>query len=307
MVITFDIAFVEYEKYLKLRLKPQSFNRSISKFKLYVLTYFKDKNIYDLNANDIMIFQNYLINLKYSYRYKKAIHYTLVNFLNFCSIYYDLNKNVASMVGMFKNFEVEKELNVWNYEEFNKFINVIDDIVYKSLFKFLYLTGARLGEVLALSFNDVIGNVLTINKTITKEYVNGKRIITPPKTKKSNRKILLDSALVNDLKILQEYYNTKYGHCNSNFYIFGGINPLAPTTIERWKNKYCKIAGVKQIRIHDFRHSHATLLVDHNIPINIVADRLGHSDINLTYNVYVHKNLENEKRVIKTLNQLCNI
>ncbi len=308
MNITFERAFDEYSDFLYARLKPQAWRTSISKFRLYVLPYFKKYNIFKLNTKDIIKYQTYLMNLNYSYKYEKGIFYTLVSFLNFCRIYYDLESNVASKVGMWKNkYELEKELNIWNYTEFKQFISCVDDLIYQSLFEFLFYTGCRLGESLALSFNDISDNVLTINKTITKEFVNGKRIITPPKTKKSNRKILLDPHLIAKINDLYYYYKKKYKDCSKEFYIFGGPNPMSPTTIERRKNNYCKIAGVKQIRIHDFRHSHATLLVNNNIPINIVADRLGHSDINLTYNIYVHRNLENEKRVIETLNSLQNI
>ncbi len=306
MCITFEESFEDYSNYLKIRLKPQAYRTGISRYRLYVLSYFKDYNIYDLNTRDILKYQSYLMNLPFTYKYKKGVYYALISFLNFCKIYYDLEKNVASIVGMFKNkYEVEKELNIWTYDEFKRFIDVVDDQIYYTLFKFLFYTGCRLGEALALSFNDIEDNVLTINKTITKEFVNGKRIITPPKTKKSNRKILLDPGLLSDIKQLREYYIKNFKDFNNKFFIFGGINPLAPTTIERKKNHYCVIADVKQIRLHDFRHSHATLLVNNNIPINVVADRLGHADINMTYSVYVHKNLENEKRVIETLNSLA--
>ena len=88
---------------------------------------------------------------------------------------------------------------------------------------------------------------------------------------------------------------------NDNFYIFGGTNPLAPTTIERKKNKYCKIAGVKQIRIHDFRHSHASMLYSGNVNIKYIQERLGHADISTTLNTYVHLNKEYEKKVIRAL------
>lgn len=305
---TFEESFDEYSNYLKIRLKPQAYRTGLSRFRLYVLSYFKKYNIYDLNTRDILKYQSYLISLPFTYKYKKGVYYALISFLNFCRIYYDLEKNVASMVGMFRNkYDIEKELNIWTYDEFNKFIKVVDDQLYEVLFRFLFYTGCRLGEALALSFNDIEDNVLTINKTITKENVNGKRIITPPKTKKSNRKILLDPYLLSDIKQLREHYIKKYKNFNNKFFIFGGINSLSPSTIERKKNHYCVLANVKQIRLHDFRHSHATLLVNNNIPINIVADRLGHADINMTYSVYVHKNLENEKRVIETLNSLQSI
>ena len=63
-------------------------------------------------------------------------------------------------------------------------------------------------------------------------------------------------------------------------------------------------ADIKQIKLHEFRHSHATLLVQNNIPIKDVAERLGHSDITLTLNIYTHVSKDKEKRTINVLNSI---
>ena len=86
--------------------------------------------------------------------------------------------------------------------------------------------------------------------------------------------------------------------------MFGDTKPLSPSTIERYKNKYCKIANVKQIRIHDFRHSHATLLIYNNVPIQDISKRLGHANVSTTLDVYTHVIEDKEKRVINTLNKI---
>lgn len=68
--------------------------------------------------------------------------------------------------------------------------------------------------------------------------------------------------------------------------------------------KACSKANIRTITLHQFRHSHATLLVNEGIPINDVSKRLGHSKISTTLDIYVHCNLEQEKRVLSTLNSL---
>lgn len=70
------------------------------------------------------------------------------------------------------------------------------------------------------------------------------------------------------------------------------------------KNYYCKKANVKQITIHEFRHSHACLLFKNNVPIEDVSHRLGHSTISMTMDVYLKYLPHNEKRVISTLNSI---
>lgn len=82
----------------------------------------------------------------------------------------------------------------------------------------------------------------------------------------------------------------------------GGIKPLSPTTINRYKIKACQKANIKPIKLHEFRHSHATMLVEKKLMIKEVSRRLGHSDSNITLNVYTHATKVHEKKVIKTLN-----
>ena len=305
MNITFDEAINSYLKFVKLKNKPQSYRSIKSRLINYILPYFKENYVSNLTALQYLEWQKQIEDKQFKYRYKKSLHYCMVTFLNFCITFYDLEKNVASKVGNFKNnYELEDNVNFWTIQEYKKFISVVDDQIYKVLFDLLYFTGCRQGEALALTFNDLTDDVLYINKTISKEYYNGRRAITTPKTKKSIRKIHIDSELKVEIKQLSEYYNTKFNDFNNNFYIFGGVKPLSPTTIDRRKNKYCDIANVKHIRIHDFRHSHASLLLSNNIPITAISNRLGHSDISMTLNIYLHLISEDEKRVLTTLNSL---
>ena len=87
-------------------------------------------------------------------------------------------------------------------------------------------------------------------------------------------------------------------------FIFGGNDSISFTTLERKKNYYCKLAKVKQIKIHEFRHSHACLLFKNKIEIEDISYRLGHSSISMTMDTYLKYLPKNEKRVISTLNQL---
>lgn len=71
------------------------------------------------------------------------------------------------------------------------------------------------------------------------------------------------------------------------------------------KNReYAKLAGVKRIRIHDFRHSHASLLANEGINIQEIARRLGHSKVEITWNIYSHLYPHEEERAVKILNKI---
>ena len=168
----------------------------------------------------------------------------------------------------------------------------------------MFFTGIRKGEALALKISDFDGKYIFINHTITKNRFNGKRLLLKPKSKKSIRKIKLDLFSQIELKQLIKYYSKNFDNFNDNFFLFGGNKPIATTTLDRKKNRYCKLAKVKQIRIHDFRHSHATILYKKNIDIKTIKERLGHADISTTLDTYVHINEEEEKRLIKMINLL---
>lgn len=91
---------------------------------------------------------------------------------------------------------------------------------------------------------------------------------------------------------------------DDDWFVFGGIKPLSPTTIARKKDNYCKEAGVKKIRIHDFRHSHVSLLISKGVPITAISKRLGHSNIEMTFNTYAHLIPEDEIKTINVLDDL---
>jgi len=302
--MNFKNCYFSFLDYIKLKQKIQSYNSLVYKFNLHILPYFKNCNIEDITFNDYLNWQKIIDEKNFSYNYKKNLHIVFSSFLDFCVKCYDLKFNVAKQVGQFSKKNCFKnEPSIYTYNEFNIFINCFDNIIYKTFFEFLFFTGCRPGEAMALKFSDLKGNYISINKTMNE---HGKREITTPKTFSSYRKILITDDLLFNLKKLKKLYSIKYSlnYSNYDYYIFGGIKPLAPTTINNHKIKACKRANIEPIKLHEFRHSHATLLLDNNVPITTISKRLGHHDVSTTLNIYVHDNLENEKRVLSTLDSL---
>lgn len=301
--MNFYVCYLSYLDYVKLKQKIQSYNSIVGKFQRNILPYFKDFKINDIQFIDYLNWQKLIEEKNFSYNYKKNLHLIFSAFLDFCINCYGLKINVAKQVGNFSKKNIlKKEISFYTYEEFKKFSDAFDNLIYKYFFEFMFFTGARPGEAMALKFSDLKSNYITINKTIDE---HGKREFSTPKTISSYRTICIDNDLLLKLKKLKKLYCNIY-NSEIDFYIFGGIKPLAPTTINRYKINACKKAKLKPIRLHDFRHSHATLLIDNGIPINEVSRRLGHSSIVTTLNVYVHNNLDNEKRVLSTLNSIKN-
>ena len=97
-------------------------------------------------------------------------------------------------------------------------------------------------------------------------------------------------ALYEDLK---KYYDevSKFKNFNKKFYVFGndfGIRPLVYAQAQRRKGEIANKAGVKEIRLHDFRHSYESLLVNNKDPITVVSSFLGHSNTTETLKTYSH-------------------
>ena len=299
MKLLFSEAYDQYLIYIENRLKIQSKESIRYKFKDIILPYFKDYNIYEIKEIDYIKFQNYINNKNYSYNYKKNIHFVISGFLNYCIKFLGLKENIAKKVGCFKKLnERRKEQDFYTFKEFKHFIKYFDNEIYKQFFILMFFTGTRPGEAMALKFSDLYKYYIDINKTIDE---HGTREIGTPKSINSYRQIKIDKKLYKDLIKLKKYYMQKYNMENYDYFLFGGLKPLAPTTINRYKEKACKKANLRKIKLHEFRHSHATLLLNKKIIINEISKRLGHSDVSITLNTYTHTSEEQEKRVIKTL------
>lgn len=306
MNITFEQAIEEYLKFVKLKRKRSSYRSIANRINTHILPYVKGKRINRFNTFDYLEWQTYIDNKNLSLSYKKTLHTCFVTFLNYCINFYNLKENVASKCGNFKIEELEEDIGqIWSLNEFNQFIQVVDNKIYKVLFDFLFFTGCRLGETLGITFENICENQIKIKNNATRFFdENGKRIITTTKTKKSTRIISVDNVLKKEILDLRKYYSTNYKEFNDKFFIFGGLQPIAPTTLTRKKDKWCELANVKRIKIHEFRHSHACLLFQNNVPIDEISSRLGHSKISMTTDIYLRFMPKNEKRVINTLNSL---
>lgn len=107
---------------------------------------------------------------------------------------------------------------------------------------------------------------------------------TLPKNATSVREISLDKSLIGLLKNKHKMI----GGYSENFIVFGATKYLADETVRRHQRKYTQLANVKNIRLHDFRHSHASWLINNGANIVLVAKRLGHKDTQMTLNTYTH-------------------
>ncbi len=299
--MSFEETYKNYLTYVSKRHKKQGLVALTSNFNSRILPYFSSKNIYELSKSDILGWQNYIydFNFKNSYNDKLLIEFR--KFLKFCNKYYDLSDSVCNSLEPFIKKCEPNNKDFYTLQEFNKFIKCVDNEIYKQFFTFMFFTGTRPGETFALRFCDLEDNIIHIRHNLT---TKGGRTLDTPKNYSSIRDIKIDNILKKDLLKLKKYYYGKYKVSDGDLFIFGGLKPLSPSSCNRYKKKACQTANLRPITLHQFRHSHATLLLSNGIMLNEVARRLGHSKTSTTLDIYCHTSSEQEKKSLQTLNFL---
>lgn len=268
----------------------------------HLMPYFKKESLQNLNHNKIIKFRNHLLKNDLSNLRINMIIKMLKEIINYANNVYDLNISVFNQIKPLETNK-KKSIDYYTLDEYKALESVIiDDIVYLAFFRLLYYSGLRKGEALALNWNDINfdENMLNVDKSINQKLKDYDYLITEPKNKSSIRNIKLDKKTIEILKELKNHYKG-FKSFNNNFFIFGGVKPLPETTIQQKYNKYIKLANLKKIRIHDFRHSHASLLINSGATVLLVSKRLGHSKVDMTLNTYSHFFENKEQELIEIL------
>ena len=280
----FDMKFEDFWKIycadMETRLREHTMRTKKYIVELKILPYFGNKRVNDITAADIRQWQNELIKMGYSPTYLKTINNQLSAIFNYAVRYYDLKSNPCAKAGSMGKSKAE-EMDFWIGEEFRKFI---DSVMNKRLsymaFMTLYWTGMRLGELLALNPKDVDLEKRTISITKSYQRLGKKDVITPPKTPKSKRVITIPEFLAADIK---DYMDSLYD-LQENDRLF----PITKYYLEHEMQRGIKESGVKRIRVHDLRHSHASMLIELGFSPLEIANRLGHEKVETTLNTYAH-------------------
>ena len=265
----------------------------------------------DFNINHYEMWKKNINSKNLATSTKNDILKFLKAILNYGSKYY--NFNFSSVYNKMTNFtnpnEMPKEMEFYTYDEFKQFIKCENDLKYKCLFETLYYCGLRNGEMRGITWDDIDFNKQTIrvNKQIPTRYTSKSWKFTSPKTKSSIRTLPLAETLFNDLK---ELYNNVSQNSNfkSTWFVFGEADiPIVADNPNDRQKIICKKAKVKKIRIHDFRHSCASLLINNGANVAMVAKYLGHTKVEETLNTYTHLFDSELNSIINIINKLDKI
>lgn len=195
-----------------------------------------------------------------------------------------ISTNPVDSVTTLVRKQVDTDSDFYDKEELKSFLELVDqadELRKKVLFRLLAFTGARKGEVLALKWEDWTNNTLNINKAITRGFEG--ESVGATKNKSSVRLISLDQRTID---LLSEYREMN----PTTTFIFESPEgkPIPSSLPRKWLLQIVKGTDVRPIKIHGFRHTHASLCFEAGMTLKQVQHRLGHSDLKTTMNVYTH-------------------
>lgn len=186
-----------------------------------------------------------------------------------------------------------KDMQTWSEFEVRHFLEVAKDSPYYALFHTALYTGMRRGELLALRWRDVGVQEIHVNRSLH-QLRDGSYVFTQPKSAKSRRTIDLSPSSILTLaehRERQEGVRIVMGiPQKQDDFVFSTLEgkPLRPNTVSRAWTVLAARAGLRAIRLHDARHTHASLMLKQGVHPKIVQERLGHGSIQVTLDTYSH-------------------
>ena len=180
----------------------------------------------------------------------------------------------------------QTQFSTWSADELKRFLDFVQDDKLHPLWLLLATTGMRRGEALGLRWCDLDlghGEAAIRQTVVSHHYVIA---MSEPKTARGRRVVALDDHSVAALAIYKKEQSPE--HKDELVFCYRTKTPLNPIDISKRFIKLSQGAGLRRIRLHDLRHTHATLALQAGIHPKIVSERLGHSTISLTLDIYSH-------------------
>ena len=216
--------------------------------------------------------------------YGRKLKGLMNNIFKYAIRYGYISTNPVDSVTTLVKKESESSSDFYDKDELKAFMRLVDgtdDLRKKVMFRLFAFTGARKGEILALKWTDWIDNTLNINKAITRGFEG--ESVGATKNKSSVRLISLDQRTID---LLSEY--RKMNPTTTFIFESPEGKPIPSSLPRKWLLQIVKGTEVRPIKIHGFRHTHASLCFEAGMTLKQVQHRLGHSDLKTTMNVYTH-------------------
>ena len=186
------------------------------------------------------------------------------------------------------------EPRAWSGEQVARFLDHVTATgdAYAPVWRLLFVTGMRRGELLGLRWADVdlVEGTLTVRQN---RVVAGSRVVTgTPKSRAGNRTLSLDAHTVTELALLKNSHEAQaelFGYWATDLVVVSPTGlPMQPKDFLSRFQKAARAAGLPVIRLHEARHSYATLALKEGVPVHVLSQRLGHAQASTTLNIYAH-------------------
>lgn len=292
--ISFESLYERYKEYITPRIRESTAQSRFYMLDKHVLPYFRDRVISGIEPCDIVQWQTSMLGKDLSDTSLRHVNTYLKAIFTYATEYLGLQENPCKkLIGSGKT----KNVDYWTPEEYARFSEECkDNLEYYTIFEILYYTGMRAGELLALTLNDIDfkNHTISIDKTFYR--LPGKDTIQPPKTEESHRVVDIPEFLTEEIK---DYV--------SHLYKPDPDERLFRKQLQYLRNVLqirAKRAGVKIIRVHDIRHSHASALINLGANPVLVAKRLGHESPNITMKTYAHLFPSTQREVVQKIKKV---
>ena len=297
--ILFSSLVENYLEDMSHRLKPTTMENKRFIISGKLLPYFGNLKVCDIDTIKIRKWQNELISYRdeagnpFSQTYLKTVNNQLSALMNYAVAHYRLSYNPCKAAGSMGKSKAE-EMNIWTQEQYEQFSSAIQKSSVKLAFDVLFYTGMRSGELLALTPADILPSKrIDINKNYAK--VKGEELFLEPKTPKAKRCISIPDFLYEDI---QKYMSKLYGIENGDRIFY-----FTKSALDKEIKRIAAKVGLPIIRVHDLRHSHASMLIEMGFSPLEIANRLGHESVKTTLDTYSHLYPDKDLQLANRLNQ----
>lgn len=259
----------------------------------HLINPFSNKRINEIKTIDIDYFYLDKIDEGYSPAYIRHMHNLLRQAFGQAVKWELIKSNPAINAKPPKIRKTDK--NIWNVNEVKNFLNLTKGHSNSMAYLLAIFTGMRRGEILALSWSDIDfrNNKIHIKRSLA--YVPRIGIIIKnTKTSASKRQISISEFVINELKKLQEkqvFQKEKMGHKYEDNHLVITTEhgkPINPRNLLRQFYGLIEEAEIPKISFHDLRHTHATIMMEQGENPKVVSERLGHSRVSVTLDLYSH-------------------
>lgn len=298
--ILFSSLVTNYLEDMSHRLKPTTMENKKFIIDGKILPYFAKLKVCDIDTIKVRKWQNEMISYRdkdgkpFSQTYLKTVNNQLSAIMNYAVKHYQLISNPCKAAGSMGRSKAG-EMSIWTQQQYEQFSSGIRKSSVKLAFDILFYTGIRSGELLALTPADILSTKrIDINKNFAK--VQGEELFLEPKTPKAKRCISIPDFLYNDIN---NYISKLYGIQSSDRIFY-----FTKSALEKEIKRVSEKVGLESIRVHDLRHSHASMLIEMGFDPVQIADRLGHESVKTTLDTYSHLYPDKDQKLADALNKL---